>query len=54
MSEHTFLVVMLSIDLIGLVVIGYMGFRVHQASQRIEGITAAVYLEACKVLGRSR
>ncbi|MBI2015013.1 MAG: hypothetical protein HYS77_05690 [Candidatus Rokubacteria bacterium] len=54
MSEHVFLVGMLALHLIGLVVIGYMGFRVHQASQRIEGITAAVYLEACKVLGRPR
>ena len=54
MTEHAFLATMLAVDLIGLVVIGCMGFRVHQASQRIEGITAAVYLEARQALGRSR
>ena len=54
MSEHTFLAAMLAVALIVLGVVSYMGFRVHQASQRIEGITAAVYLEVRKVLGRPR
>ena len=54
MSEHAFLGVMLGfvalLALIGL----YMGYRVHRASERIEAITAATFLEVRRVLGQSR
>ena len=53
-SEHAFLVAMLGfvafLTLVGL----YLGYLVHRASERIEGITAATYLEVRKVLGQSK
>lgn len=54
MSDHTLLAAMLVfVALLALVGL-YMGYRVHRASQRIEGITAATFLEVRKVLGQSR
>ena len=54
MSEHAFLAACLIfvalLTLVGL----YMGYRVHRASERIEGITAATYLEVRKVLGQPK
>ena len=54
MSEHAFFVVMLGFVAL-LTVIGlYLGYRVHRASERIEAITAATFLEVRRVLGQSR
>ena len=54
MSEHTFLAAMLGF-VAPLTVIGlYMGYRVHQTSQHLDGITAATFLEVRKVLSQHR
>jgi len=55
MSEPTFLAAMLVFVALLTAVGLYLAYRVHQTSQRIEGITAATFLEARKVLeSRSR
>ena len=54
MSEHAFLAAMLAVVGLEVAAVGYMAYRVHRTSQRIEGIGAAVYLEVRKVLGQSR
>lgn len=56
-SEHAFLAAMLA--LVGLetavsVFFAYRGLRLLNRLERIEGVTAAVYLEARKVLPQSR
>ena len=56
-SEHAFLAAMLA--LVGLetavsVFFAYRGLRLLNRLERIEGVTAAVYLEVRKVLSQSR
>jgi hypothetical protein len=58
MTEHGFLAAMLA--LVGLevivlgLVLGYFTYRISRVLERVEGISAAVYLEVRKVLGQSR
>ena len=54
MSEHAFLAAMLAFVALQVAVVGYMGYRVHRASQRIEAIGAATFLEVRRVIGQSR
>jgi len=50
MSEHTLIAAMLVF--VGLLAAGGLGlvYRVYRTAERIEGITAATYLEARKIL----
>ncbi|MBI4587986.1 MAG: hypothetical protein HY725_04050 [Candidatus Rokubacteria bacterium] len=54
MIEHWFLAAMLAIVAVQGVIALYIGYRVYRKSERIEGLTAAVYLEARKILTQSR
>jgi hypothetical protein len=53
-SEHAFLAAMLAVVGLEVAWVGYMAYRVHRTSERLEGLSAAVYLEVRKVLGQSR
>lgn len=54
MTEHWFMAIMLGVvGLEGLVAI-YVAYRVYRISERIEGLTAATYLEARKALSQPR
>jgi hypothetical protein len=54
MTEHGFLAVMLAIVGLEVVVLGYFAYRMSRVLDRVEGITAATYLEVRKTLGQSR
>ena len=54
MTEHWFMVGMLGvISLQGLISL-YIGYLVYRKSEQIEGVTAAIYLEARKILNQVR
>ena len=54
MTEHWFLALMLGVvGMDGLVAL-YIGYLVYRKSERIEGVTAAIYLEARKILSELR
>jgi hypothetical protein len=58
MTEHGFLAAMLTlvallVALTGLV-LGYLTYRISRVLERVEGIGAATYLEARKILGQLR
>jgi hypothetical protein len=53
-TEHWFMAAMLGvIGLEGLIAI-YLAYRVYRKSEHIEGLTAAVYLQARKTLEQLR
>ena len=52
MTEHWFLAAMLVIVAVQGVISLYIGYRVWRKSEPIEGLTAAVYLEARKILSQ--
>jgi len=54
MSEHVFLAAMLAAVGLEVAAVGYMAYRVHRISERIEGVGAAVFLEVRRVLAQSR
>jgi hypothetical protein len=54
MSDHTILGAMLVFSMILTAFVGYFAWRAYRLSQRIEGITAAVYLEARRALSQYR
>lgn len=54
MSEHAFLAAMLVLVALEVSVVGYMAYRVHRTSERIEAIGAATFLEVRRVLGQLR
>lgn len=58
MTEHGFLAAMLALVaaevLVVALVLGSMAYRVHKKSEQIEGVTAAIYLEARKILTQIR
>lgn len=58
MSEHQFMIVMLIVAVLSLLVLGvFLGtlvYRTFRKSERIDGITAAIYLEARKLLEQRR
>ena len=58
MTEHGFLATMLAVVglevvMLGLV-LGYFTYRISRILDRVEGVTAATFLEARKVLGQPR
>ena len=58
MTEHGFLAPMLAVVgfevvVLGLV-LGYLTYRISRILDRVEGVTAATFLEVRKVLGQSR
>ena len=54
MIEHGFLAAMLVLVGLEVVVLGYFAYRISRVLERVEGVGAATYLEARKVLGQSR
>lgn len=53
-TEHAFMSALLFLEFIGIVFMGYLVYRVHRSAERIEGLTAATYLEARKALTQQR
>ena len=58
MTEHSFQSAMLAlvgfeVVVLGLV-LGYFTYRISRILDRVEGVTAATFLEVRKVLGQSR
>ena len=54
MTEHGFLAVMLALVGFEVVVLGYLAYRISRVLDRVEGVTAATFLEVRKVLGQPR
>jgi hypothetical protein len=58
MTEHEFLAAMLAFvaaeSSVAIVVLVWFAYRVYRGIERIEGLTAATYLEARKALGQSK
>jgi hypothetical protein len=54
MLEHALIVAILLFVVVQVSFVGYLAFRVHRASQQIEGMTAATFLEARRVLSQYR
>jgi hypothetical protein len=54
MSEHAFLAVVLAFVVLQVSFVGYLAYRAFRISQQIEGITAATFLEARRVLSQAR
>lgn len=53
-TEHWFLALMLAVvGLEGLIAL-YIGYLVYRKSEQIEGVTAAIYLEARQILSQMR
>jgi Tfp pilus assembly protein PilV len=50
MNDHVILGAMLVFSMILTAFVGYLTYRAHRASQQIEGLTAATFLEVRKVL----
>jgi len=53
-AEHAVLAVVLAFVVLQVSFVGYLTYRVHRTSERIEGLTAATFLEARRVLTQSR
>ena len=54
MTEHAFMIAGLIIIAAETAFVGYLAYRVYRKSDQIEGITAAVYLQARRVLEQYR
>lgn len=58
MTEHGFLAVMLVVAIVvaaaGVVIPGYLAYRVYRKSDQLEGLIAATYLEARRALEQHR
>ena len=54
MTEHGFLATMLALVGFEVVVLGYLTYRISRVLDRVEGVSAATFLEVRKVLGQSR
>lgn len=54
MTEHTFMIAALIFIAALTAFVGYLVYRVHRKSDQIEGIIAAVYLQARRVLEQYR
>ena len=54
MSEHWFLAAMLAVVGLETLVAIYLAYRAFRISERIEGLTAATYLEAREILSQLR
>ena len=54
MTEHAFMIACLAFTAATTVFVGYLAYRVYRKSEQIEGITAAIYLQARRVLEQYR
>ena len=54
MSEHAFMLACLAFIAAQVTFVGYLAYRVYRKSEQIEGITAAAFLEARRVLNQYR
>ena len=54
MTEHAFMIGALIFIAATTLFVGYLVYRVHRKSDHIEGIVAAVYLQARRVLEQYR
>jgi hypothetical protein len=54
MTEHAFLAGLLGFVILQVSFVGYLAYRAHRSAQQIEGLTAATFLEARKVLAQFR
>ncbi len=54
MTEHGFLAAMLALVGLEVTVLGYFAYRIARVLDRVEGVSAATFLEVRKVLGQSR
>ena len=54
MSDHAILGVVLGFVVLQVSFVGYLAYRVYRTSQQIEGLTAATFLEARRVLSQHR
>jgi hypothetical protein len=53
-AEHAVLAALLAFVVLQVSFVGCLAYRAHRTSQQIEGITAATFLEARRVLIQSR
>jgi hypothetical protein len=53
-TEHIFMIGALIFIAATTLIVGYLAYRVHRKSDQIEGIVAAVYLQAPRVLEQYR
>jgi len=53
-TEHWFLAAMLAVVGLETLVAIYLAYLVYRKSEQIEGVTAAIYLEARKILSQSQ
>jgi hypothetical protein len=54
MNEHGFLAAMLAVVGLEVLLLGYLAYRTSRVLDRVEGISAATYLEIRKTLGQPR
>lgn len=58
MSEHGFLAAMLLVAIVvaaaGVVIPGYLAYRIYRKSDHLEGLIAATYLDARRALEQHR
>ena len=54
MTEHAFLAAMLAVVGFEVVVLGYITYRIFRILERMEGVGAATFLEARKILSQAR
>jgi flagellar biogenesis protein FliO len=54
MTEHVFMIAGLIFIACLTAFVGYLVYRVHRKSEQIEGITAAIYLQARRMLEQYR
>lgn len=54
MTEHVLMIAILVFVVLQVSFVGYLAWRAFRLSQQVEGITAATYLEARKVLSQYR
>ena len=54
MTEQVVMIALLVFVAAQVAFVGYLAYRAHKTSQQIEGITAAAFLEARRVLNQYR
>ena len=54
MTEHAFLAAVLGFVVLQVSFVGYLTYKAYRSAQQIEGLTAATFLEARKILRQSR
>jgi hypothetical protein len=54
MTEHVLMIAILVFVVIQVSFVGFLAYRAYQSSKQIEGLTAATFLEARRVLSQYR